>query len=470
MLTEKDIAKIIEKQKAQNRDALTGERYYNGEHDILHYRVFYKDKDGCLVEDKSKSNERIPHPFFSELTDQEVQYLLSSDERFALSDIPELQNLLDEAFNDSDDFRDGLSAVATDAISKGKGYFYAHKDESGRVLFERADALGIAEVRDPDTNDEVSYVVRWYIDRIDDDGERILKIEVWDKEQVWYYVQEGNKAIELDKNAPMNPRPHTLMTDEKGQVYSENFGQIPFFKLKNNDREKSDLFLTKPIIDDYDLMACGLSNNLQDLSEGFWVVRNYQGDNIGELINALKVKKAIGVDENGGVELKTVNIPYEARKAKLQLDREGIYKFGMGVDTSQVGDGNITNVVIKSRYADLDLKVNKFEKRLKRFLRQIIGLYLEIDGRWSIKDVKLNFERSIISSESDDATIELTRAQARQTDINTLMILSGVLPDETLIKTACKVLDIDYEEIKADLPEHRLDDDGEGEDETDNEE
>ena len=259
-------------------------------------------------------------------------------------------------------------------------------------------------------------------------------------------------------------------TDDNGEVTGDSFGRLPFFKLKNNDRERSDVFLTKKIIDDYDLMACGLSNNLQDLSEGFWVVRGYQGDNIGDLVNTLRVKKAIGVDGDGGIDLKTVNIPHEARKAKLQLDRENIYKFGMGVDTAQTGDGNITNVVIKSRYADLDLKTNKFEKRLKRFLRQVIGFYLDLDGRFSLKDVKLVFERSIISSESDDATIALTKAQTRQTDINTLMTLAGVLDDETIVKAVCRTLDLDYEEVKAAMAESKLaesdeDEDGDGDDE-----
>ena len=457
MLTTDDISKIIDTQKARNRDAVTGERYYHGEHDILNYRVFYKDRDGCLVEDKTKSNLRIPHPFFSELVDQEVQYLLSSDERYALSDNPELQKLLDDGFNFSDQFRNNLSEIATDAVSLGKGYLYALRDDNG-VRFERADALGIAEVHEPDTKDEIKYVVRWYVSRVDDDGERILKIEVWDSETVTYYIQEGTKPIELDANAEINPRPHTLYADEQGNLHSDNFGRIPFFKLKNNDRERSDLFLTKRLIDDYDLMACGLSNNLQDLSEGYWVVKNYQGDNIQELVNSLKVKKAIGVDEDGGVDLKTVNIPYEARKAKLQLDREGIYKFGMGVDTSRVGDGNITNVVIKSRYADLDLKTNKFEKRLKKFLKEVISLYLEIDGRFSINDVKLEFKRSIISSEKDDADIELVKAQARQVDINTLMIIAHMIPEDALVKMLCKVMNIDYEGIKNQIPAHVLED------------
>ena len=40
----------------------------------------------------------------------------------------------------------------------------------------------------------------------------------------------------------------------------------------------------------------------------------------------------------------------------------------MGFNSAQIGDGNITNVVIKSRYALLDLMCYKLKKNLKKFL------------------------------------------------------------------------------------------------------
>ncbi|HEM6033190.1 TPA: phage portal protein, partial [Streptococcus suis] len=80
---------------------------------------------------------------------------------------------------------------------------------------------------------------------------------------------------------------------------------------------------------------------------------------------------------DGGLDVKTVDIPIEARKEKLRIDKEAIYKFGMGFDSSQTGDGNITNVVIKSRYSLLDLKCNKIEVRLRRIIKQMLELIVE---------------------------------------------------------------------------------------------
>ena len=84
----------------EKRQAKVGQRYYEGQHDILQYKLFIPDADGHYVEDKTRSNIKIPHPFFTELVDQEVQYMLSGEEPHVKSDNPELQQLLDTYFDD----------------------------------------------------------------------------------------------------------------------------------------------------------------------------------------------------------------------------------------------------------------------------------------------------------------------------------------------------------------------------------
>jgi hypothetical protein len=175
------------------------------------------------------------------------------------------------------------------------------------------------------------------------------------------------------------------------------------------------------------------------------------------MLRNLRTKHGIGVGDDGEVDLKTVDIPYEARKAKMDIDREGIYKFGMGFDSSQVGDGNITNVVIKSRYGLLDIKCDKLEIRLKQYLGQIIDIVLdEINEKHGTEytgaDVRIEFEREIITNETDTANIAKTEADAQAVKVNTLLNVATQLPQETLMQKICEALDIDYEEIKDSLP------------------
>ena len=467
MLETSEIKKIIDREKTSSfqKNAKVGQRYYEGHNDIEHYRLYYYDANGKLIEDRTRSNIKISHSFFKELVDQLVQYMLSGTDGYVFSKNPELQERLDEQFNNNDDFNAEIYDLIEGVSIKGSEYMYLYKDENENLKFEVADSLGIAEVRAKDTADDCEYIVRWYIDRLDKDGQAIRKIEVWDKKETTFYVQEGDKEILLDENVKLNPRPHILTVNlSDGKMFGSGFGYIPFFRMDNNKKRVSDLNLVKSLIDDYDLMNCSLSNNLQDLSEGLYVVKGFQGDNLEELINNVKTKKMIGVAEGGDLDIKTVDIPYEARKAKMEIDEKNIYRFGFGFNSSQVGDGNITNIVIKSRYSLLDLKANKLELKLKKFLRKLVKVFLdainEDEGTaYDLNDIHFDFTRETITNELDNAQIELTAAQARQADINTILNIANanVMDSETILQRICDVLDIDYEEIKDKVPKEDVD-------------
>ena len=459
MLSESEIKYFMQEDQTslQKRLAKVGNSYYEGEHDILNYRMFYFNADGILVEDKTRSNIKISHPFFTELVDQAVQYMLSSGETFIKSDLPDLQERLDEYFDE--EFVAELMEVLTGTMSCGWSYMYAFKGEDDRLHFEHADCLNVVEIREKETDDGCAYVIYWYVDRIAKSNQTIKRIQVWDKQQTTFYVMGSDGKLVRDESEKINPRPHVIYRkDDSGTVYYENFGFIPFFRLDNNKKQISGIKPIKDLIDDYDMMSCGLSNNLADFDHPIHVVKGFQGDNLEELAVNLKTKKMIGVDATGGLEVHTVEIPYQARQSKMQEDEKNIYRFGMGFNSAQLGDGNITNVVIKSRYALLDLKCNKLEIRLKRFLKQILKVVLQeintVDGTdYRTKDVYFDFQREIMTNASDNAQIEKTDAEKQQVVVNTLLGLQGVLDDETIIQLICDILDIDYEKIKDKLPD-----------------
>lgn len=439
-------------------------QYYEANHDIKDYRIFYYNADGVLVEDKTRSNVRISHPFFTELVDQAVQYILSGQERFAVSDVPELQSYLDDYFNKNEDFKAELSETLTGCISKGFDYMHAYKNEEDKTSFMCADSIGVIEVRAKDTDSKTEYVIYWYIDRIEKGHKKIKRIQVWDSENTWFYVQENDGEIKEDESEPINPKPHTLYKkDGDEQIYANGgFGFIPFFRLDNNKKQISDLKPIKDIIDDYDLMSCSLSNNLIDFDTPIHVVKGFDGDNLDELQQNLKTKKIIGLpdgESNSGVDVVTVDIPYQARQAKLELDEKNIYRFGFGLNTSGLKDTTATtNIAIKAAYSLLDLKCSKLIIKLKQFLRKILKVVLdeinETNGTdYESKQVDFVFEPDIMSNAQENAQIALTEAQEQQTRITTLMNLASQLDNETLMKAICDVMDIDYEEIKNRLPD-----------------
>lgn len=154
--------------------------------------------------------------------------------------------------------------------------------------------------------------------------------------------------------------------------------------------------------------------------------------------------------------MKTVEVPYEARKVKLELDKENIYQFGMGFNAAQVGDGNITNVVIKSRYALLDIKCGKLETHLRQMMGGIIDVVLQQINKdkgtaFTRADVKMDFTRTCITNESDNAAIDSAEAAAVQTKVNTLLAAAAQLGVEAVLQPLCKVLELDEAEVRKSL-------------------
>ena len=79
MLKKEEILQLISDDSTSERKRLArqGQKYYDGEHDILNYQIYYYDADGQLRLDNSRATSGSVYPFFTELVDQQVQYMLS---------------------------------------------------------------------------------------------------------------------------------------------------------------------------------------------------------------------------------------------------------------------------------------------------------------------------------------------------------------------------------------------------------
>ena len=459
MLTIEEIKKFLDEDENSKlkKAARVGQQYYDGEHDILKYRMFYYNADGELVEDKFRANVKIPHPFFTELVDQGTQFVMSgSGDGIIMSDDTALQKQLDLYFNKDKRFMVELSETITGMQAKGFDYMYAFKGKDDRTHFENADCLGVVEVEGRFAEDKKDQRIYKYEDRVDKDGKTQWKILVIDDENIYYYKQTDNGAIEDDDAVQLNPRPHAVYQKD-GQLFTkENENKfLPFFRLDNNKKRSSWLKPVKLLIDDYDLMASSLSNNLVDFDTPIHVVKGFQGDNLDELQTNVKTKKLVGVDEDGGLEIKTVDVPYQARKEKLNIDKEGIYQFGMGLNMAGLKDtAATTNIAIKAAYSLLELRGNKIIDQVELFLQQIVEVVLaEINAKegtdYQLEQVYFKFTPEIMANASENAQIELTEAQKRQAEINTLLGLADRLDNELLMELIAEQLDLDFQEIKS---------------------
>ena len=459
MLSVSEIKRFIDDDinSEKKRRASVGLKYYEAEHDILKCRLFYYNADGKLVEDTIRSNIKISHPFFTELADQLSAYMLSFEDNpiRAKEGVEGLQEHLDTYFDD--EFWAEVGDLITGAYTKGFEYIFAYKNKEERLTFQCADSMGVVEVRAKDTDDGCEYIIYWYIDRIDKGKKEIRRIQVWSETETWHYVQAGKTGkIELDTSAEHNPRPHVVYTDEEtGKKMGYPLGYIPFWRLDNNKKQFSGLKHIKALIDDYDLHACSLSNNLKDFDTPLHVVRGYEGSNLDEVFQNLRTKKTMAVDAEGGVDIQTVDIPYQARKEKLEIDEKNIYRFGFGLNTSGLKDTSATtNIAIKAAYSLLDLKADFMDKRLKKVLKHIVKVVLaEINQNsgadYQMSDITFKFDRSIMTNEQENIQNEKTRAETEQIRVNTVLNVAANVGDEQALKAICEIKDWDFDELQS---------------------
>lgn len=443
----------------RKRKAKEGVRYFKGDHDILGYRLFYYDENNQPVEDKTRSNIKIPHQFHTELVRQKSQYLLGNPIEFE-TEQEEAKEILEKIFRE--ELQQELVKLVNMASNTGVAYLYYFIGADGKIKFKTLDTLGVIETTDEDGE----LVIIVYYDEVENKAgksQTTTKAMVWGNKEVTYYKTNKNKQFELDTDYEINPSPHIVMEDNQS-VFGKSFGRPPFIKLNNNEYNTTDLEPIKELIDDYDLMAGSLSNNLQDFQDAIYVVKGYDGDNLSTLVQNVKARKTVGVSDTGDVDIKTIQIPYEARKAKLELDKENIYKFGMGFDSSQTGDGNITNIVIKSRYTLLELKTNEIKTELKRVIREMLNVLATYDlPGIDVDEIDIIINEQVMINDKDIADNEETQARAIKTKLETILMASPYLTQETIIEQICQVLELDttLEKARKTRPDGAMDIDDE---------
>ncbi|WP_349584661.1 phage portal protein [Leuconostoc citreum] len=456
----------------ENEDAKKGIAYYEGKNDIVDNKIYYYDDNGTLKEDKNASNIKIPHRFMTEIVDQKVQYLLSNDLKVEVDSenntTSGLQEQLDKYYNAQ--FKQVLQDLLTNASTKGFEYLYAQVNNNDQIQFIVADGLKITPLTD-DKGNVIKLLRYWQENLLINSKKQIVNhVEIYDNNTVTYYVAVGNDNYNLDTSLKPNPRPHviSLSSDDEPEISGRSLGTIPFYRFQNNNSEETDLQPIKALIDDYDIMNAYMSNNLQDMAEAIYVFNGDMDISTSEMKQNIKAKKAVitGTSENS-FDLKTYDIPVEARTRKMEIDRQNIYKFGMAVDSLQVGDGNITNVVIMSRYELLNMKANKLETRLMALLDWVNQLVISdinrrLGSTYTTDMVTFEVERSMLINEQDKANIAKIEADTKSVAVQTLISIAPYVDNTTLVNKIAELFDVDVGTVIENMRTQEYGNDGAG--------
>jgi SPP1 family phage portal protein len=417
-----------------------GKEYYKSKNIVINQRTFeYALSNGKSIVDEWRSNNKIPHGFLKEIVDQKLNYSLSKPVNINNAD--NIKEVLD--------INEFISEIGFESSLKGVGWLFLNYNSKGKLGYKIIKSEEIIPIYDTQYEDDLLQVIRYYSIQVLE-GNQLksrYKVELWDKEKVTYYVQNSDGNFILDSLIGINPTFHWSITtyelNEPVSIEGNSWGIVPFIPLWNNPDHLTDLNPIKPHIDMFDKINSDFSNNLEDLQDSVMKLVNYGGmtDRLDEFLEYLKKYKVLPLDSQGDAEYMTLDIPVEAKKTMLQSLRDSIFEFGQAVDLNKVGDGNITNIVIKSRYSGLDLKANDFEKSITKFLKSVfefVNIYLANSGKQQddIKKIEITFNRSIIVNNNEIVDIAVKS--------------KGIISDKTIISNHPWVNNADDELLQID--------------------
>ena len=189
-------------------------------------------------------------------------------------------------------------------------------------------------------------------------------------------------------------------------------------------------------------MLSDFENNMQeDARNTILVIKNYDGQNLGEFRRNLATYGAIKVrydeDTKGGVETLEINVNAGNYQVILELLKKALIENGLGFDAKDDRlSGNPNQMNIQSMYSDIDLDANDMETELQAAFADIlwfVNCHLANTGQGDFfgEDVNIIFNRDMLMDESSII------ANCRQS--------VGILSDETIISQHPWIDDVQQE-------------------------
>ena len=415
--TIKKLIKTAEDEFADfEKHAKTGFDYYNNKGRIKTTGAAGIDEVNAYLRLKGSNplksaDNRIGLNLHMIVVDQKIGYLFSDPPTFSVAKdstggdllMTQVSQVLDAQFSEV------IKQIGTDAANTGRGWLAYWKDESGKLDYWYINPLTVLPIYDRSTpKRKLKYLIRRY-SYTDDRGESVTRYEVWDDKEVAYLIKADNTpAIGFE-----------CLPDGQYNIVPHEYGRIPFIEFRNNAKAFYDLMMHKDIIDAMDKLVSGFCNDVDDLQEIIWVIKNYAGetsevdyDKDGkeiekkvDLLQMLKAKKWVAVDDKGGLDTVRGEIPHEARTKLFDLLYKQFWVAAMAVDPNPERIGNQSGEYMEFLYGLLEQKASltetMFRTALDEFLQAIvkhIGMDVSVKFVQTWKRTKPRNDKEIIEN------------------------------------------------------------------------
>ena len=357
---------------------------------------------------------RIPSGFLFRFVTQQNQYLLS--EGVGLPG-PVRRQL-------GADFDQQLELLGEKALLHGTAWGYWNADHLEVIEAAKNPYSGFVALHDELSGEAMVGIQFWQVS-----AQRPMYVRLFELDGVTLLRRDGDLTEVVQ---PKRPYRMALRRDALGETLEPlgNYAALPVLPLHANAGHHSELTpAIKQKIDAYDHILSDFADNLDRANDVYWVLNNFGGtaDDVAELLEEInRVKAVANLSDGSGAaataEPRTIEVPYAARQTALHLLERALYQDYMALDMDALTGGSLTNVAIRVAAANLNLKADRYEWQVRRFLMSLLRLI-------GCPTDEIRFKRQAIANESETvADIAVMRADI---DRRTALILNPyVQPEE----------------------------------------
>ena len=344
------------------KNAAAALKYYSGQNPtITNYEKIIYDQLGKAHVDMWTANHKIASQFFPFVIDQEVSYLLGNGVRFGDEKTKEkLGEDFDESVQDATEY----SRVC------GTSFGFWNLDHLDVFHF-----LEFAPLYGEETGKLMAGVRKWQID-----PNKPLRATLYEPDGYTEYIQRPGSEMEI-----LRPKRSYKVTVVRSaaegeiDVDGENYNGFPIVPLYANKERQSALAGKRNTVDALDLACSNMVNSVDEGNLIYWVLTNCGGmDDLddAQFLQRLKTTHIVHADGDAGATAtaQSIEAPFTGTQTTIDMLTKRLYADFQAFDAAAVSASNQSATAIKASYIPLDLKCDKIERQVTRFILGILRL------------------------------------------------------------------------------------------------
>lgn len=315
------------------------------------------------------------------------------------------------------DVRTEDNELLRNALIFGKSFEINYVDEDAKQRFKALDSHECIPVYSNDLNNDLLYVIRYYV------------ADTINNSQDEYYIEVyGNEFIRKYKSS--NAFTTLSLLEEKPNVYK----QVPITVFSLNTDEVSIFDQVMTLQDAYNKLLSSEVDDFESFCDAYLVLKGCMAD--ADDLVAMKQNRVLMMDTDAEASYLTKSVSDTQIENMLKNINDTIHKISNSPDFTEDTFMSQSGVAIKYKLIGFENVASNIVANMTKALQRRIELICSIlsltDGETKWRDIQIVFTRNLPQNITDTA--------------QAINQLRGIVSDKTLISLLPFIKDVDAEE------------------------